>query len=196
MMLQLTLIAVVIVCSSSGKNITSNIEPANLENQYYYIRCQSSGKYLEVVGGSFDHNANIHQWSFHGGDTQQFYLEYPQAAIGADNPNSWFKGKAGGIRSKYCSIKNKRSGKYLEPAGRTFEDKSRNGANVVQRVWYEHSLQQFELVRISSQEYYLKNIVTDKYLEVANDAQYDGGNIQQWSLHGGRNQVFQLSPVR
>jgi hypothetical protein len=43
---------------------------------YYMIRCEHSGRYLDVSGGSHSDCARIIQHDRHGGDNQQFRFEY------------------------------------------------------------------------------------------------------------------------
>lgn len=50
---------------------------SSIANGVYFIRNQNSGKYIDVQGQYTYGGANIHQWSFHGGPSQQ-WKDYPK----------------------------------------------------------------------------------------------------------------------
>jgi len=54
--------------------VINYVELATIPTGVYYIRNQNSGKYMDVSGQSTTSGANVHQWSFHGGPSQQWNI--------------------------------------------------------------------------------------------------------------------------
>ncbi len=48
---------------------------------YYYIKHKKSGKYLDIEGASGSKGARLLLWDFHGGNNQQFKIEFVSASV-------------------------------------------------------------------------------------------------------------------
>ena len=96
--------------------------------------------------------------------------------------------------SKEYYIKNVKSGHMLTLAG---SNKQSNGVNIIQS---QHTIgdrsQKWKLVELSGNQYYIKNVLTNKVLDVGGWAHWAGGNVIQWSQSGGNNQkwIFSSAP--
>lgn len=123
---------------------------------YYTMTNRSSSKCVDVSGASTSNNANVQQWSCHGGDNQEFELV-----------------DAG---SGYYYIKARHSGKCLRAV---------NG-NIVQydcnTGWWT---EMFERINAGSGYYIVRNRNTGSCLRVENSSGSDGASIVLTSCNTG-----------
>lgn len=137
----------------------------------YYLRNANSGKYLDVAGASASDGANIHQWSFNGGENQKFKL------VSDGNGNySILTGISG--YSKAVDV---------DSWG------THNGANILQWSYHGGDCQKFSLEKIGD-AYVIKTKVSGnvRCLDVDAWSHNDGANVAQWDVHGGACQLWYL----
>jgi hypothetical protein len=124
-----------------------------------------SGRAVDVSGVSQNNGANIHQWTYGGGDNQRW--EFVPQVVG------------GGFQLRALH-----SGKCLDIAGPSMA----NGANVHQWDCHSGASQVWTLTQVSGGEFQLQNSFSGKCLDVAEFSTQNGGNIHQWSCTGSNNQ--------
>jgi hypothetical protein len=137
----------------------------------YLLRAKHSGKVLDVGRASTDNGANVHQWTYWGGDNQKWLLQ------DAGNGSYYLKAK--------------HSGKYLDVSAVS----TATGANVHQWAFTGAANQQWELQDAGNGYYYLKAKHSGKYLDVAGVSTADGANVWQWTFTGAANQQWKLEQV-
>jgi len=134
---------------------------------YYLVISQLSGKCLDLNGGSQDDGAAIIQWSCHGAVNQQW--------------RATLKGKG------FFEISVAQSGKCLAVSGASLD----NGADVVQQPCGGYQGNRLWYVLPESGSYgIVRNLNSNKCLDVRDVSQSDGAAIQQWDCHGGGNQQW------
>jgi len=140
-------------------------------NFYFRIKAKHSGKVIDVESGSTDDGANIIQWSWHGGDNQQWlFVE---------------------VEPGYYKIVAKHSGKVMDVANGSTED----GANVLQWTYHGGDNQRWQLVSTADGYYQIICKLSGKAIDIAGGSTDDGANVIQWSPHGGDNQKFRFDPI-
>jgi len=140
-------------------------------NFYFRIKAKHSGKVIDVEDANTSDGANIIQWTYHGGDNQQWlFVE---------------------VEPGYYKIVAKHSGKVMDVAGGSTSD----GANILQWTYHGGDNQKWQLVPAGGGYYYIICKLSGKAVDVAESSTSDGANIIQWTLHGGDNQKFRLDPV-
>lgn len=170
------------------------------ENGYYSILTGASSysKAIDIASWGTTDGTNVIQWAYHGGDCQKFRIEK---------------------NGDYYAIKTKVTDntKCLDVEGPSIED----GANVHQWSVYGGAGQLWVLESVNGGSnnndnngnndnnnddnnnnsdndivdggiYYIRNVNSSKYLDVAGISGDDGANIQQWSYTGFYNQQFKL----
>jgi hypothetical protein len=143
-----------------------------VDDRYYKICANHSGKCLEVKGDSKDNGANVQQWEYEDKDNQKWKLEPV--------------GDAGNY--KICA---KHSGKCL-----SIEDGgTHDGANVVQKPYEDWTDQKWNLDYVSDGNYKIINNRSSKCLDVYAFNTTNGGNVEQWKCNGFSNQLWKLEPV-
>ncbi len=150
-------------------------------NGYYYILTGASGytSCVDIDSGSSADGTNVLQWEYWGGDMQKYKI-----AKNSDGSYS-FLTKASGCSSA------------LDVYNMSADD----GANVCQWSYWGGSGQSWiiesalESADIAEGEYYIKNVNSGLYLDVANASADDGANVQQWEFNGCAAQVFKITEV-
>jgi endo-1,4-beta-xylanase len=142
----------------------------SLASGTYSIQNVNSGKALDVTGQSTDDGANVQQYSYWGGENQQWNV--------TDTGNGY-------------SIENVNSGKALDVSGQSTDD----GANVQQYTDYGNDNQRFHIHDQGGGEYHVQPVHSDKAVEIANASTSDGANVQQWSWNGNGNQRWTFESV-
>jgi len=150
--------------SSSG----SSNPPAN---GTYSIQNVNSAKGMDVAGQSTDDGANVQQYSYWGGENQQWNVE--------DTGGGQFR------------IQNVNSGKVLDIANQSTD----NGANVHQWSDGGGDNQRFYLHDQGGGQYHIQPVHSEKAVEVASSSTDDGANVQQYDWHGGDNQLWTFESV-
>lgn len=88
----------------------------------------------------------------------------------------------------YCQIVSKHSGKCLDVVDWSEKD----GAKIQQYSLSGGANQQWFLVKMSGNCYYIFSRHSGKCLEVEGFQKEDGNNVQQYTFHGGDNQKWEL----
>ena len=148
---------------------TSQVPVAS--DQWFRLVNRQSGKVLDVAGPSNDDGANIHQWSWVNGESQQWRLE-------ADDIGAY-------------KVFNRASGALPDVAGGSWD----NGANVQQWSDVGTPQQRWLLQPVGDGFYKLVNRETGRVMEAIYDDNTDGGNVQQWDYVGGTNQQWRVEPL-
>ena len=154
-------------------------------NGYYYILTGASGykSGVDIENGSSADGANVLQWEFWGGDMQKY---------------TFTKNSDGSY-----AIKTKASGGAA--ALDVYNMSGDDGANVCQWSYWGGAGQHWVLEKASSSSsstttpsdpyagvYFIKNVNSGKYLDVANGSADNNANIQQWSGNGLDAQKFEI----
>ncbi|WEL18719.1 Endo-1,4-beta-xylanase, glycosyl hydrolase family 11 [Halorhabdus sp. SVX81] len=137
----------------------------------YSIQNVNSGKGMDVAGQSTSDGANVQQYSYWGGENQQWNVE--------DTGGGQFR------------IQNVNSGKVLDVANQSSE----NGANVHQYSDGGGDNQRFYLHDQGGGQYHIQPVHSEKAVEVESSSTSDGGNVQQYDWHGGNNQLWTFESV-
>jgi len=142
----------------------------SLADGTYSIQNVNSGKALDVAGQSTDDGANVQQYSYWGGENQQWNVTDTGSGYRLENVNS---------------------GKVLDVSGQSTDD----GANVQQYTDYGNDNQRFHIHDQGGGEYHVQPVHSDKAVEIANASTSDGANVQQWSWSGNGNQLWTFESV-
>ncbi len=142
-------------------------------NGTYKITARHSGKALDVQGVSTAEGANVHQWTYVGGNNQQ-----------------WFVTDVGG---GYYKIISKHSGKALDVTNSSTAD----GANVQQYSYLGGTNQQWKIEPTTDGFHKITARHSGKALDVSGGASAtgDGVNVHQWTYLGGTNQQWKLEKL-
>ncbi|MDY5576489.1 MAG: RICIN domain-containing protein [Lachnospiraceae bacterium] len=150
-------------------------------NGYYYILTGASRytKCVDIDSGASANGTNVLQWEYWGGDMQKYKI-----AKNSDGSIS-FMTKASGCKS----------------ALDIYNMSSDDGANANQWEYWGGSGQSWvlesalESANITEGAYYIKNVNSGLYLDVANASSDNGANIQQWEFNGCSAQIFKIKSV-
>ena len=137
-------------------------------NAFYRIINRNSGKAADVNGASTVDGASVIQWTYSGGNNQQWQV--------IDNGNGYYK------------VLNRNSGKALDINGASVTD----GASVIQWQYNLGNNQQWQIVNNGSGYYKILNRNSGKALDVNQNSLIDGANLIQWPWNGGNNQQWQI----
>lgn len=137
----------------------------------FHILAKHSRKALDVSDWRKDDTANVFQYSFHGGENQQWTI------VKADEG--------------YYFIFAKHSGKCLDVAGASKND----SANVFQYSFHGGDNQQWEFKEAEDGFFHIINKHSHKALDVEGWKHEDCINVQQYELHGGDNQKWKIEPI-
>jgi hypothetical protein len=137
----------------------------------FYISAKHSKKYLDVADERKDDTANVFQYSFHGGENQQWTI---------------VKASEG-----FYFIFAKHSGKCLDVA----DERKDNNANVFQYSFHGGDNQQWELREAEDGYVYIIAKHSNMALSVEGWKQEDRANIVQQTPQGGDNQKWKLKSV-
>lgn len=152
------------------------------EGGYYYYIARHSGKYLQVADGSKSNGASVVQHKKNGGANQQFKIE----AI--------LKPAREKFHNKVVRITAQHSGKSWD----LMKKSKRHNVTIVQNQYNTDSRQAFKLISAGSGYYYIKNLYSGLYLNVANSAKTNGAQVRQnhkLRLGPGPNHNFQFQIV-
>ncbi len=154
--------------SVQDKAVTSD---TIISGQVYELVNQCSGKVMDVEGVSTSDGANVFQWTWNGGENQQWKIERLN-----EDP-------------RYYKLTAQHSGKVLEVNGASTED----GANVDQWPWVEGAPnEQWSIKDVGDGFYTLYARHSDKALDVSGSSTDDGANIQQWTSNNTCAQKWQI----
>lgn len=135
---------------------------------YYRIVNRNSGKVADVNGGSTANGAQVIQYTWGGGNNQQWQI--------IDNGGGYFR------------IINRNSGKAMDVSGAS----TANGANVIQYTWNGGNNQQWQIIDNGGGYYRIINRNSSQALDVNGSSTANGATIIQWPWNGGNNQQWQI----
>ena len=140
-----------------------------IANGTYRIIARHSGKAVDVQGAATNDGANVHQWTYYGGNNQRWTLTH--------------------LGSNVYQITGVASGKALEVASTS----TANGTNVDIRGYNGANNQRWTISATSGGYYRLSPVSSSgSALDVSGVSSNDGANIQQWSWTGGNNQQWAI----
>lgn len=146
--------------SSGGSGFNSS--------SYYRIINRNSDKALDVNGGSTANGASVIQWTWNGGNNQQWQI--------VDNGGGYYR------------IINRNSSKALDVNGGS----TSNGATVIQWTWNGGNNQQWQIVDNGGGYYRIINRNSSQALDVNGGSTANGASVIQWPWNGGNNQQWQI----
>ena len=138
---------------------------------YYKFINKNSNKSLDVNNSSVDEGAPIIQWSYSGGNSQQWQLNT--------------------ISDRNYSIVNKNSSKALDVDSVS----STAGKNIIQHAGANTTSQQWQIIDIGFGYYKIINKNSSLALDVNGQSTADGANVIQWYSNGGANQQWQITKL-
>ncbi|MFK7786001.1 MAG: RICIN domain-containing protein [Crocinitomicaceae bacterium] len=158
---------------AAAEPTTNPVDPE--AGKTYFIKSVHSGKFLDVADWSPVHGpdwsdqngANIQQYTFTGGDNQQWKI-HSNAGTGT------------------FRIKSVNSNKVIDVEGFS----TAPGGNIQQWNYSQQTNQQFTFHGSASSGYEIKNVGSNKLLDVEGFSTSDGGNIHQWNSTGNNNQKW------
>ncbi len=164
-------------------NITwgEDIQPV-IDGKYILVN-RNSGKVMEAANGSSSNGTNIRQNTSNGATYQQWNVKPINPRNGGD--------------FSYFTITGVHGGKELDITNASLD----NGGNTImweKGTWWDgrQSLNQVWYLEYADDGwFYIRNQFSAKCLEVANNSQANGANIQQWEKDGGGNQQWRFIPV-
>ncbi len=136
---------------------------------WYKLVNRNSGDALDINGQSTTAGANAIQWSYWGGNNQQ-----------------WSFTSQG---SGYFNLTNRNSSLLLDVSGAS----TANGASVIQWSSTGGSNQSWQVIDIGFGYYKLLNKNSGQAMDVSGASTANGANIIQWPSNGGRNQQWQAT---
>jgi aryl-phospho-beta-D-glucosidase BglC (GH1 family) len=138
-----------------------------IANGTYRIVARHSGKVVDVQGTATNDGANVHQWSYYGGNSQRWTVTH--------------------LGNNVYQIIGVGSGKALEVASTS----TSNGTNVDIRTYTGANNQKWTISATSGGYYRLTPVSSSgSALDVNGVSTADGANIHQWSWTGGNNQQW------
>jgi hypothetical protein len=137
------------------------------------LKNQSSGKCLDVVGGSVDDGAQIRQFTCNGGSSEQWLLIPDEQTPG------------------YVQVVNIHSAKCLDVPDASVDD----GVTVQQFICNDGTNQRWRFVPDDQGNLEVINLNSGKCLDVPNGSPVGGALIQQFRCHGGPNQLWQRAAL-
>jgi aryl-phospho-beta-D-glucosidase BglC (GH1 family) len=138
-----------------------------IANGTYRIVARHSGKVVDVQGTATTDGANVHQWTYYGGNSQRWTVTH--------------------LGNNVYQIIGVGSGKALEVASTS----TANGTNVDIRTYSGANNQKWTISATSGGYYRLTPVSSSgSALDVSGVSTADGANIHQWSWTGGNNQQW------
>ncbi|MEU0737916.1 family 43 glycosylhydrolase [Streptomyces sp. NPDC006134] len=137
----------------------------------YTLTSRSSGKCLEVAGGSAADGADVRQWACGGGGHQRWRLE----DLGDDTHR----------------LVNAATGKVLDTENCSGAD----GADLRQWSWLDNTCQRFRFVATDGGHVRIVNQATGKVADVADCSTADGADVRQWTWLNNACQQWRLTPA-
>lgn len=144
--------------------------PSKSENivsgQTYSIVSKSSGKVIDVAGGSLLQGADVLQWDNHNAANQRWIVT--------------------SLSGGSYSIINVNSNMSLDLEG----GGTNNGANVLQWGWNNGNNQKWNLQPDGNGYYTIVSVASGKAIDIEAGSTANGGNIIQWTINGQDNQKW------
>lgn len=153
--------------STGGSNTGSGLTHGGI----YRITAKHSGRVIDVSGISNSSGANIHQWSYVGGNNQK-----------------WRAIEKGNGAYQFQAV---HSGKCMDVSASS----KNNGANIDQWTCHSGLNQQFKLENQGGGYYYLKANHSGKCVDVNGVSYSNGGSIHQWECLGQDNAKWKFEKL-
>ena len=138
---------------------------------WYKVANRNSSAVLDINGQSTTNGASVIQWSYWGGNNQQ-----------------WSFTSQG---SGYFNLINRNSSLLMDVSGASVS----NGASVIQWSSTGGTNQSWQVIDIGFGYYKLLNKNSGQALDVSGASTANGANIIQWLSNGGRNQQWQITAL-
>jgi hypothetical protein len=135
---------------------------------YYKVLNRNSGDALDINGQSTTAGAIAIQWSYWGGNNQQWSFT--------------------SLGSGYVNLVNHNSSLLLEVSGAS----TTNGATVDQWTANSGTNQRWQVIDIGFGYYQLVNQNSGQALDVSGASTANGADVIQWPVNGGTNQQWQI----
>ncbi|HEX8315336.1 MAG TPA: RICIN domain-containing protein [Flavisolibacter sp.] len=142
-----------------------------IANGTYRITARHSGKSLDVLNSSTADGANVAQWTYSGGNNQQWFVQ--------------------SLGSGVYSIRNVNSNKSLDVSGSSTAD----GADINQWTYGGGNNQRWRIESVGSGYYRIVNVNSSKCVDVVSASTADGAAINQWTCSGQTNQSFSFQQL-
>ncbi|WP_339316740.1 RICIN domain-containing protein [Paenibacillus sp. FSL R10-2734] len=157
----------------SGWNFAQydNLQVAPIDVPYYKIINRNSGKALDIPGHSSNDGTQLEQWTFNGGDNQQWQLVEDG--------------------SGYSQLISKENGKAVDVSGGSTAD----GGQIIQWSVNGGNNQKWSVEDMGGGYYVLRNKNSGKVMDVSGGSTNDGSSITQWNSSNSYNQQWQIVPV-
>lgn len=150
----------------------TKIEPV-LSNGLYTASAKSSGKKLDVSGGSVYAGANVQQYQSNGTMPQSFYLSY----------NS---------KNGYYTVLGSNTGLALDVSGGS----NSSGANVQMYTPNNTKAQWWAIAKNSDGTYTLHSAISGHAIDVSGASKSDGANVQVYASNNSNAQRWTFSSVQ
>jgi len=138
---------------------------------WYKVVNRNSGNALDINGQSTTQGASVIQWSYWGGNNQQWSLTSRD--------------------SGYFNFTNRNSSMLLDVSGASVS----NGAAVIQWSANGAPNQRWQVIDIGFGFYKVLNKNSGQALDVSGASISNGAGIIQWPVNGGRNQQWQITAL-
>jgi hypothetical protein len=135
---------------------------------WYKVVNRNSGDVLDINGQSKTQGASVIQWSYWGGNNQQWSFT--------------------SLGSGYFNLVNRNSSLLLDVSGAS----TANGASVIQWPSNGASNQKWQVIDIGFGYYQVLNQNSGQALDVTGASTANGASIIQWPNNGGHNQQWQI----
>ncbi|GGB03603.1 RICIN domain-containing protein [Puia dinghuensis] len=135
---------------------------------YYKILDRNSGDALEIYNQSTTAGAIADQWSYWGGNNQQWSFS--------------------SLGSGYFNLINRNSSMYLDVNGAS----TANGASIIQWTSNGGSNQKWQVIDIGFGYFKVVNQNSGQDMDVNGASTANGASVIQWPNNGGRNQQWQI----
>jgi hypothetical protein len=136
---------------------------------YYEILNRNSGDALEIYNQSTTAGAIADQWSYWGGNNQQWSFT--------------------SLGSGYFDLVNRNSSMLLDVNGAS----TTNGASIIQYTSNCGANQKWQVIDIGFGYYKLINENSGQVADVSGGSTANGADVIQWPSNGGRNQQWQIA---
>ncbi|GGW73964.1 putative repeat protein (TIGR03806 family) [Winogradskyella epiphytica] len=137
-----------------------NYEDPTIRNSTYIVTNVGSGLVMDINGVSQANLADVHQWTYGGGDNQKFIIE-----------------SAGGI---YYTLKAVHSNKNIDVEAQGQQP----GTNVIQYQENGTDAQLFSFEYLGNNQYAIKSKANNLYLGIENNSLVNGGSIKTYENDG------------
>jgi hypothetical protein len=151
-----------------GENVSGGGAGGFNANVYYRVINRNSGKAADVSAGSMADGAQVLQWTYGGGNNQQWQIVHHTEG--------------------FYRVVNRNSGKVLDVNGGS----QTSGANIIQWGWNTGRNQQWEIIPLTGGYSRFINRNSGQAMDVNGGSTANGASVIQWPSNGGNNQQWQV----